>query len=109
MNRRNVQMFSGDSVILELSVHNRGELADLSSTAFTYSVASSPQDTALITKTLSDGVRITGTGTLEVELSPADTEDLPGDDYYHELTAVNSAGKVTTLMFGTLEVRDNLS
>lgn len=110
MNRRSLEMFSGDSVLLNITVRLRdGSLADLVGATLTYAVAKNPRSEVLLTKTNSDGISVTGNGTMQIQFDPEDTEDIDGDDYYHELRSVSPAGAKTTLMFGTLTINDNLT
>ena len=110
MNRRNVEMFSGDSVLVNVTVRLRnGSLADLTGGAFTYKVARTPKSEILLTKTNGDGIIVTGPGALQIQLDPPDTSDLVGDDYYHELRSTGASGAVTTLMYGTLTVNEDLA
>jgi len=46
-------------------------------------------------------------GTLSVTLVPANTAPLSGD-YWHELQLTDAAGKVSTVLYGTLSVQKDL-
>ena len=110
MNRRNVEMFSGDSVLLNVTIRLKsGNLADLTGAALSYKVAQTPKSEVVVSKSVGEGISVSGLGEIQIQLDPADTSDLPGDDYYHELRSVSPAGAVTTLMFGTLTINEDLT
>ena len=110
MNRRNMEMFSGDSVLVNVTIRLKsGSLADLTGAALTYKVAQTPKSPVVLSKSVGDGISVTGVGEIQIQLDPEDTSDLPGDDYYHELRSTSPAGAVTTLMHGTLTINEDLT
>ena len=54
--------------------------------------------------TITDAVK----GLFSVAIQAADTEGLPGADYYHEVRGVNQAGLKFTLVIGTMTLLDNI-
>lgn len=58
----------------------------------------------LVTKTLDDGIAVTGT-TATLTLLAADTEQSPVRYYYHELLLYRADGQVKTLVSGVVRVR----
>lgn len=64
---------------------------------------------AVLEKTTSDGITITGAGTgqLRVDLVPADTSALAGD-YYFELEIVDASSNPVVVATGTLTILRNV-
>ena len=99
---------SGDtaSLIVRIVDENRKPLDVSGAIAVTYELAESVGGTALITKTLLDGIVITGS-TITVTFGTADTAGLSGD-YYHELQITDANNKVFTPIRGTVTIEADL-
>lgn len=63
-----------------------------------------------VTKSLSDGITVTDgpNGLLTVSLTPADTADIAGGTYKHELEGTDGSGNKTTLAIGRVSVITDL-
>lgn len=107
-----IEVFSGNDVELSVTVTDSdsdGPLDLSGAQELIWALAKSAQATALIEKTLVDGITITSAldGRLTIQLDAADLEPLRGT-YYHELRLTNSLGKKSTLMYGEATIQVNL-
>ncbi len=106
----NFEMFSGNTRLLEVTVLDQDDaVVDLTGAqAVDYSLAKAAGKAAIFEKTLGTGVTITDAvnGVLQITLLPADTEDLRGT-FYQELEVTDAAGRITTVLFGTVTIRVN--
>lgn len=57
-----------------------------------------------LTKTLGAGITV-ATNIATIELLPTDTADLLGGSYHHELEIITAAGRVNTVLQGTIILR----
>jgi len=106
-------VFSGNDIVLKISVtdedNNGAALSLVGAQELIWSLAKKAGATAILTKTLSNGVTITdaANGLVDVVISAADLEPLKGE-YYHEMRLTNSQGKKSTLMYGIATIAENL-
>lgn len=96
--------FSGDNLDILFTVSdgdNPGNPKDLTGASIDWVLAKQQGKAPLITKSIGSGVTITdaanGKGTVSIQ--QADTENLKGDTYWHELQ-VTVGGKRSTSMYG---------
>lgn len=106
------EAFSGNDVTLSVTVldTDTGDALDLTGAQeLIWALAKNAQATAILTKTLLDGVTITDAplGLVDVVLEADDLEPLRGI-YYHEMRLTNAAGRKTTLLFGAVTINGNL-
>lgn len=111
---QNFETFSGNDVVLVVTVEDAdaGDGSPLNlagAQEVIWALAKRANATAILTKTLGDGVEITdaAAGEVEVTLTSADLEPLRGD-YYHEMRVTNSAGQKATVMYGDVTLKINL-
>jgi hypothetical protein len=108
---QNVDVFRGDTALLEISLTdaNGDPFALTAGGTIKYRVANSAhasEDEALIRKELGSGIDLIS-GVAEVSLLTDDT-DLDPQSYYHELK-IYDQGDVATAMTGNFQVRQALS
>lgn len=104
--------FSGEDFEITCTVddgNNPPSIKDLTgSTKVTWVVSATPGSTPLISKTLGSGTTLSDptNGKFKITGAVADTEAL-GGLYYHEAKLKDSAGKISTVMYGTFELKVN--
>lgn len=111
--RQDFTLWTGDSLTVEITVTGEdGDPASLAGAEFEWELWRSQRDAAYqpfkgsgyVLRKTSDGGGITAAGsTVSIALSPADTEELPGGLYYHELQ-VTQSGVVSTPTTGQVTV-----
>lgn len=107
--------FSGDHANLNFTLTDDNDTAlDLTGAlAIEWQLAQRvSSSSALITKTLGSGITITNAsgGLITVALIPADTASLKSPDgspYYHECQVTDASGNVSTVTYGTFEIRQD--
>lgn len=102
--RQDFTLWTGDSLTLEIAVADgAGDPVDLDGATFEWELWAVQRnavyqpfkgDGSLIRKATGDGITAAG-GVVSVVLTPADSEDLPGGLYYHELQ-MTQGSTVTT-------------
>lgn len=105
-------IFSGNDVELRVTVTDKdsGLILDLTGIAnLIFAIGSAPKASPKITKTLGGGITVTDAvaGKFSVALTAAELEPLKGI-LYHETRLTDAAGKKTTLMYGSFEIKENL-
>lgn len=105
--KQDLTISSGDSESFAVPVTtSAGGLADLRGAAVTWIAARWATQEIVITKTPTLLHNFpTATDQVLVELDPADTAALDDENLYHELEIVDLAGKVSTVLIGSLVVR----
>lgn len=100
----NFTIVQGDTAILQFSVTDEdGAALDVSTaSAITFEIAVSASESALVTKTLDDGISV-ATSTVTVTLSPSDTAALLGR-YVMELQITDADGNVFTPLQGKARI-----
>lgn len=107
--QRDLEMFRGDSKVLEGQVTNPvdGEPIDLTGVSMWMTVKKNKTDIdpGLFQKTIGDGILISDAleGRFKVEIEPDDTDTLLGK-FYWDLQMKNTLSQVFTLVDGTLKV-----
>lgn len=109
----NFSMYSGDTRRVRVTVvDTNGDPVDLTGSSITWSLSSDSTATGsqAITYTLSDNVALIDAvnGIFEVTIVPAATASITGDKRYHEAELTESDGTVTTVMTGTITIKDDL-
>ena len=101
---QNFSMISGDTKLLELTIHD-AEVAEVDVTGadVTYVIADSA---VRVTKTTDDGITIDG-AVVTVTLDPADTAELAGV-YAHEMQITDPSGNVGTVMIGEVSIAKDI-
>lgn len=103
-------MYAGDSKTLVVTAKDEdGAAVDITDATIRWQLARSVSTTALVTKSIGDGVTITdgSGGVFEVELENADTESLKGE-FYHEAEAILTDGTIATVLSGTATINRTL-
>lgn len=106
------QYFSGNDVRLLFTAIDEDTQLPLNlsgAQALEWKLAKKATSSALIEKSLGNGVTITDPsgGLFEVAIDAEDTEALKGD-HYHEVRLTNSSGKKVTLAYGVFPITVNL-
>lgn len=98
-------MYSGDSRLQPIGIFDEvGAPVDVSTaTDITYKILKATGET-VITKTLADGITV-DESVVTVELAPADTAELSGPNFIHELQITTSLGAVYTVLQGTIAIK----
>jgi len=99
---QNVEMYSGDSKTLNVTVTLTGTLV-----GSTIKWSAGMDYVPAVTKTTTAGISITGATTFTVALLPEDTENLEGT-YLHEAQVTDLSGNVSTVMTGKLKIIKDL-
>jgi hypothetical protein len=111
MTVQNLEMVSGDAVVLEITVLDQTtqEAVNLAGCTATFVMAYYWTWTTVVTKTTSDGITITDAtaGRIDVELTATDT-DLLESEFKYELQITDSAGNRSTPLYGTINVLPDL-
>jgi hypothetical protein len=111
MTVQNLEMVSGDAVVLEITVLDQTtqEAVNLAGCTATFVMAYPWTGTVVVTKTTSDGVTVTDAtaGRVDVELIGSDTDLLEGDLKY-ELQITDSANNRSTPLYGTITLVSDL-
>lgn len=99
-------MYRGNSKTIEVAITDSdGDAVDVSTAqAIAYGIFAPTGGVSLVTKTLADGVSVV-TSTVTVALESEDAEELIPGIYIHELKIIDSAGKPTTALQGTIALR----
>lgn len=101
--------YSGDTLLIEVSVEkDDGSAKDLTDASVEYGISSKPGSETLVSKTTPDGVTITdaGNGEIEIQIDPADTEEMDGS-YYHECEVTDGSGEVSTIFTGVFYISED--
>lgn len=118
-NQEDFSMHSGDSRTLEVTVRDEADavvnISAASGADLTWALSKKATDTvdprgaSLVSKTEGSGIAITDgpNGRCDVTLDPADTADLKGDDYYHEMQVILS-GDTSTVLYGVVTIKGDL-
>jgi hypothetical protein len=107
MTTQNLEMVSGDAVVLEITIidSTTEEAVNLAGCTATFVVARANSRRLLLTKTTSDDISITDAtaGRIDVSLNSDDTDSKAGS-YSYELQITDSAGNRSTPLYGNLEI-----
>lgn len=104
--RKNFVMHAGnDRRVIVPVVDQANNPIDLSGAQeITWIIAKRPGGNPIVEKTLTgDDIMITNNTTFKFDINPSDTENKSGH-YYHEAQVLNSAGKVYTPLYGTINI-----
>lgn len=110
--RVDISTFSGDNLEITVTVddgNNPPSIKNLTgATKIMWAVSDSAGSTIKLSKDLSGGITITDAvnGKFQVVVSSADLEPLSGS-FYHEAKVKDAAGKISTVMYGTFELKPN--
>ena len=97
-------MWSGDDKVITVTVYdNDDDVVDVTGATITWRLSQNIESEALITKTVGDGIAISG-HTFILTLEPADTTSLSGR-YYHEAEITDADGNVNTGMVGYATIK----
>lgn len=99
-------LFSGNSKTLSVTVY--GEEVDLIGSTITWILKQTDgTDPVLITKsTTNGGVMISDSTHFDVLLNTNETKGMKGT-YYHESNCVDAAGNTSTLLVGSIEIKES--
>lgn len=108
-------MHSGDNVLLEVTLLDENDaVVPLSGAAIDWALAkrkgkSGFSHSVLASKSLGSGITIIDapSGRFDIGVGPADTDGLKGD-FYYETQVLDSAGRVSTVLVGTITVVEDL-
>lgn len=93
---QNVEMWEGEYKEIPFTVQDAdGVAVNLTGATLTWKLCrNGPDSTVLLTKTSGSGISlvVAASGTAKVTLAEADTADLGGVAYYHELVVKDSSG-----------------
>ena len=101
---QNVTLYAGDDAAFGVPVLDEtGAPLPLIGASFAYTIATDEGETALVTKTVGNGVTVTdpANGLLTIAIGHADTLTFLGP-MWHQLVMTDASGDVSTLMTGTL-------
>lgn len=103
------EFFSGDTQKLKYTIDDADAAParkDLTGATITWGLAKLQGKAPFLTKTIGSGITVTdaANGELDVDLDPADTADVRGGDYYHELEIIDSLGNKATSAYGTITI-----
>jgi len=102
-------IFAGDDDRLEITVRTAsGDPVSLTGVSLVWALARSSRKTPeLIKRSADSGIEVIDAegGRCDVILDAADTADLGGLTYYHELQLEDADGKLTTTALGELTIR----
>jgi hypothetical protein len=99
-------MFAGDDVDLVVAV--AGEGVDLEAAqAIRFQAAKRPAGAPVVSKAVGAGITAVSASQFKVSLGSADTEALSGT-YYFEAEVIDAAGKVSTVLAGSMSVKPTL-
>jgi len=111
-NEQNVTgYYSGDDLELVVTIQDEnGAGLDITSATVTWVLKRNINSTALVTKTVGSGIVLTtpASGIITISIDPADTAAVfsaEGKPFYHEIELTDVSGNVTTVLFGTFEVK----
>lgn len=101
--------FSGDTQTLKITVNDGATppvAKDLTGATITWGLAKRQGKAPFLTKTIGSGITVTDAvnGELEVAIDPADTADVKGGSYYHELEITDSIGNIATAAYGDVTI-----
>jgi len=109
-----IEIWSGNDVVLNATIGDgAGGVKDLTGAlAIIWVLAKAEGGTPILTRDLGAGIAVTAPATLGkfvVTLTPTETEALVGKGkvYYHECRVTDSAGKKSTVFWGSATVRGN--
>ena len=106
LSAQNFEMFSGNTKPVAFDVIDHNDLAvDLTGASGSFAVARTSRGPALFTK--SGSVPGSPTNRIQFTIAPADTEALNGT-FYYECEITDAAGRVSTIAFGTVNIKRNL-
>ena len=107
MTVQNIEMVSGDAVVIEITVldETTGAAVNLAGCTATFALARANSRRILVTKSASSGVSIAdaANGRIDVSIDAADTATKAGN-YSYELQITDSAGNRSTPLYGTLTI-----
>jgi hypothetical protein len=99
-------MFAGDDVDLVVTV--AGEGVDLEAAqAIRFQAAKRPAGPPVVSKGLGTGIAVVSETQFKVTIGSADTEAMNGT-YYCEAEVIDGAGKVSTVLSGSMSVKPTL-
>lgn len=108
MANQNIVIYAGDYMELEVFVYDQdNNNVDAQGITATYKVAKHPKMQPVITKDMTNELSINeidGTLMIKIILNPADTVDMHGGTYYHEIEVEDSNQRPFTIMTGTFEI-----
>jgi hypothetical protein len=112
---QNLEIWGEDSIALDITIHQDDGVTPLNlhSTTANWAVSSIyDHSVALIRKTSATigEINITNEaqGLLTIFLTPADTDGLGGQLYYHEMEIVDGAGASVTVLTGTMAINKTI-
>jgi hypothetical protein len=101
--------YAGDTLVLGVTTKNPdGSVVDLTNSEIEWVLAESVSDTPVVSKgTSGGGIAVTDAegGRFEILLDPVDTELLSGS-YYHEAEFRDSGGNESTILVGTVTIKE---
>jgi hypothetical protein len=105
-------IYSGNSPTISITVYQSDGVTPLNLTGMTaqWRLCSLFDPTPIVTKTVGAGISIlnAAAGTVAISLTTADTDNLGGQPYRHELEIIDGAGNRTTVTTGTVTVDQSL-
>ncbi len=111
---QDLTIYSGDTAIITVTVtdsDNDNAAKDLTGCSVTYAIYK--KRVVYLKKTSADGggIEITDAdaGELTITLDPADTANLPGGEYEHEVQITDAIGNVSTVAVGTLTIKEDIA
>lgn len=111
MTTQNIEMVSGDAVVLEITILDAttGTAVNLAGCTAIFKAAQYWSKTAVFTKSTADDVSVVDAtnGRIDVSFEAEDTEALEGE-YAYELQITDSAGNRSTPLYGVLAVAGDL-
>lgn len=102
-----LEMTSGNTKVVVVPVLDQDDNGiDITGVGAEFKVSKNPGSAALFTKAIADGIVLTtpDPGVLTITIAPADTQALAGT-YYFELTITDPAGRISTIAFGSINIR----
>lgn len=101
---QNVKLHRGDSKLLDIDVTMTGTLEGRTIAWWCARVPTTPTESRFISKSLSDGIAVSGDHRFTVTIDASDTANLPVGKWHHRAVVSDSDGKVNTVMEGSFEV-----
>ena len=115
---QNFELFSGADKYLNVTVRDKNnQVVDLTGATITWALSRTPKSTKLVEYTSPVDIIILDPATegkFQVQIKNADTEALKGgtrakpEMYYHEARVQSAAGLRTPVMYGDVELLNNL-
>ena len=100
-----IGLYRGFSWNKQVNIYDGGTLVDLSADDFTLTVKNAVTGETILVLTLSNGLTTPATGTLNIEFTAVQTENLPKDKLEYKLKWERSNGEVIPLFADFLDVK----